>query len=94
MKPRKMLIILLSKIANNLAAGFGRNNLLITIVATARKQKVKTVRKIKIVPKAKYAGSFSVSSIMFKNRQTYIKNFAMFTAQIFKVCLTIFQHYA
>ena len=43
MKPRKMLRILLSKIANNLAAGFGRNNLLIRIVAAARKQKVKTV---------------------------------------------------
>ena len=89
-----MLIILLSKTANNLAAGFGRNNLLITILATARKHKVKTVRKIKIVRKTIYAGSFSVSCIMLKNGQTYIKNFAVFTAQIFKVYLNIFQHYA
>ena len=91
MKPRKMLIILLSKITNNLAPGFDHNNLSITILATARKQKVKTVRKIKIVRKAIYAGSFSVSCIMLKNDQTYTKIFPVFTLQNFQ---SMFDHFS
>ena len=37
--------------------------------------------------------SLTLSCIMMKNKQIYIKNLALFTQQYFKVCLAVFQHY-